>query len=97
MYAPIEKEVSCMKTLYTNASFWQYADGRASFVPGELLVKDGVILERGEPNTLSRAGAVIEDLSGARVAPGLIDVHTHGRAGADFTNATKQEIGRASC
>jgi N-acetylglucosamine-6-phosphate deacetylase len=33
-------------------------------------------------------------LEGRRIIPGLIDIHTHGRKGLDFSNAEPDEIGR---
>ena len=33
-----------------------------------------------------------EELVGLTVLPGLVDVHTHGRAGFDFNDATEEEM-----
>ncbi len=75
-----------MKTLLTGAEFWKYAPV-PTFAAGELLIENGIITACGKPGTLSRDGASITDLGGALVAPGLIDLHTHGRTGGDFTSA----------
>lgn len=84
-----------MKTLYIHARIWQ--DGNvAVFEPGELLCEDGIIIARGLPGELSCDGAEVVDLGGALVAPGLIDLHTHGRAGGDFTSADTETLIRMS-
>ena len=59
----------------------------ACFMPAEMLIEDGMIAAIGAPGTLSRDGALILDADGALVAPGLVDIHTHGRAGGDFNSA----------
>ncbi len=59
----------------------------ADFVPGELLFSDGIIIAIGAPGTLPREDAEIWDVDGAYVSPGLVDIHSHGRAGGDFVSA----------
>lgn len=80
-----------MKQLFKNAAFWR-AYPTPTFTEGELLVEDGVVVAHGAPDTLPTDGADIIDLGGALVAPGLVDVHTHGRAGGDFTSADTEML-----
>ena len=63
--------------LFTNAVVFT----PAGFQHGGFTVEDGRFAEvfSGE-----RAGGV--DLGGAQVIPGLVDIHTHGAAGADFSD-----------
>ena len=57
-----------------------FVDGR--FVPGGGSVEDGrfarVLGEAAEAPSV--------DLGGAYVIPGLVDIHTHGNSGADFSD-----------
>lgn len=59
----------------------------AEFQPGELLLSGSVIAAVGAPGTLPREDAEIWDVNGAYITPGLIDIHSHGRAGGDFVTA----------
>ena len=59
----------------------------ATFFEGELLIEGGLIAMIGAPDTLPRTDAVLYDAKGAYLCPGLIDIHTHGRAGGDFVDA----------
>ncbi len=59
------------------------------FVPGGFEVADGRF---AEVFSGPRAGGV--DLRGARVIPGLVDIHTHGAMGADFSDGDRQGLER---
>lgn len=73
-----------MQIQFTDARIYDSAAGE--FLPGTMTVSDGRItsVTHGE---LSPTARVTVSLGGRRVAPGLIDVHTHGRAGYDFSTA----------
>ncbi len=64
--------------LYTNALVFTPDRG---FVPGGFAVENGRFTEVFAGH---RAGGT--DLGGARVLPGLVDAHTHGAVGADFSD-----------
>lgn len=80
-----------MSTLYKNGKI--YVSEEKRFVSGSVAVSDGritgVYLD-GETPDSSFDETV--DLKGARVAPGLIDVHTHGRVGGDFCYASAEKL-----
>lgn len=57
------------------------------FVSGDLAVMDGVIM----PDGCVPEGADVFDGKGRYIIPGMVDVHTHGRANADFTDSTVEE------
>ncbi len=59
-----------------------------SFFDGSVLIQNGRItaLSRGETLTAPE-GTPVYDAEGRMVVPGMVDVHTHGRAGGDFTTA----------
>ena len=80
-----------MKTLYQNGKI--YVSEQKSFVCGSVIINDGIITRvyfNGENITECFDEQV--DLNGARIAPGLIDVHTHGRVGGDFCYANSEKI-----
>lgn len=93
MYAYAGKEAKAMKTLLKNALLWQYAPAPA-FVAGELLIEGDRIVAQGAPDTLDAVDARVLDMKGARIAPGLVDIHTHGRAGSDFVSADAPSLAR---
>lgn len=61
--------------------------GGQSFI-GNVVLKDGVIEYVGTDDFEVDADAEILDASGLYVAPGFIDMHTHGAGGADFMDGT---------
>ena len=69
--------------LYTNAKVFT----PAGFVPGGFRVEDGRFAEVFEGERL-----VGEDLGGALVIPGLVDIHTHGAMGADFSDGDPEGL-----
>ena len=66
--------------LFSNANVF-FAD--RGFLPASFRVEGGVFTAVLPPET---AGEGAVDLGGARVIPGLIDLHTHGNSGADFSD-----------
>lgn len=58
---------------------WIFADGR--FVRGGFSVENGRFA-----HVLEDVPGAAEDLDGALVIPGLVDIHVHGCAGADFSD-----------
>ena len=78
-----------MKTMLKGGRVW-LADGLfANDCP--VLWEDGTILAVGKACGGIKADRVIET-DGMTVLPGLVDVHTHGRAGVDFGTATAEQM-----
>ena len=73
-----------MKTLLKGGTV--YRDHR--FVAADILTEDGVIRQIG--SNLEADGAEVFDVSGYRIVPGFLDIHTHGAVGVDV-NAAKPE------
>lgn len=78
-----------MSLLIINARV--YHSQTKSFFDGSVLVEDGIItaVSRGE---IKADGAKIIDAKGKLLVPGLVDMHTHGRAGGDFNYADKAQM-----
>lgn len=88
-----------MKKLYKNGYLYvEDINGYSSFVYGWLISDDERISEihLGEFNGDVNGADEIVDLEGACIAPGLIDVHSHGRAGGDFNTADTDMMKRMS-
>ena len=64
-----------------------YHTATRSFSDGSLLVENGRITALHPADATPPAGVPVYDVCGRRVIPGLVDVHTHGRAGGDFVTA----------
>lgn len=67
-----------------------YQNNTRSFVRGALRLEGDVIREVGE---ISGPDGEAWDAEGAYILPGLLDVHTHGRAGLDFVTCTEEQFG----
>ena len=74
--------------LFTNALVFLADRG---FVSGAFRVENGVFTEI-LPSDTREPGAA--DLGGAKVIPGLVDIHTHGNSGADFSDADAEGLRR---
>ena len=72
--------------LFKNALLFR---GKA-FVPGSFRVEDGVFAEILD--TVPDGDGI--DLQGAPVIPGLVDIHTHGNSGADFSDGDYEGLRR---
>lgn len=79
-----------MSTLYKNGRV--YVSDEKCFVCGSVAVDNGVITKVYFGGENNGDYDEIVDLGGARIAPGLIDVHTHGRVGGDFCCASSEKI-----
>ena len=58
-----------------------------AFFDGSILVENGRIAAVSREDMSAPAGIPVYDACGRMVIPGMVDVHTHGRAGGDFTTA----------
>lgn len=79
-----------MQIRFTDALLYDSASGR--FTPGTMTVADGRITAVTRGDEPAPAADRTVSLGGRRVAPGLVDVHTHGRAGHDFTTADEKAM-----
>ena len=77
----LEKGETMSKVLFYNGLV--YKDH--SFQPFNVLAEDGIITRIGE--WISDPEAERVDLKGRRLAPGFLDIHTHGAAGVDVNSA----------
>ncbi len=67
-----------------------YRNETRNFEELDILCKDGRIAAMGKRGSLTCAEVI--DASGYTLYPGLIDVHTHGIAGYDFTSAPSEAL-----
>lgn len=72
--------------LYKNAMLFLPDRG---FVPGAFRVENGLFRDVGTPTP---TGEEAVDLQGARVLPGLVDIHIHGSFGADFSDGDDEGL-----
>ena len=90
-----------MKILYENARiYFANAPEKSSFLEGWILT-DGERIARVGLGRLGEESAFGDDVQkidirGARLVPGLIDVHTHGRQGGDFNIADGEMLAKMS-
>ena len=81
--------------LFSNAYVFQ---GEEGFVRGGLRVENGTITEVIRETAAQAAGEEeVVDLKGRYVIPGLIDIHSHGNSGYDFSDGSAEgvrEMGR---
>ena len=81
--------------LFSNACVFQ---GEEGFVRGSLRVENGKITEVIRETAAQAAGGEdAADLQGMYVIPGLIDIHSHGNSGYDFSDGSEEgvrEMGR---
>ncbi len=82
-----------MKTLLINANLLTF-EPTPAFREGELLMENGIILDLAAPGILPREDVELIDAKGALVCPGLVDIHSHGRAGGDFASADVDRLQR---
>lgn len=78
-----------MRYLIEGGNMWSVAHKWQKNCP--VLIEDGTIVAVGKDCCGKAVDAHI-DAHGLCVLPGLVDVHTHGRAGFDFANATKEQM-----
>ena len=76
-----------MSVLFRRA--WVFRAEHRDFVLGDVLVSAGRIKAVSHEADLDVSGIPHEtiDAEGYYLIPGLVDVHTHGRAGGDFSTA----------
>ncbi len=55
---------------------------------GVVITEQGRIVHAGKPKARLPKDAVIIDAKGGFIAPGFVDIHVHGGAGADFMDGT---------
>ena len=72
-----------MESLFYNACIFQ---GEKGFVRGSFLVSDGRIREISEGEISPKEPEGMHNLGGMNVIPGLVDIHTHGNSGCDFSD-----------
>lgn len=80
--------------LIRNAELYDTATRR--FRHGELLLNKGRIesVSYRDGSAEECTAREVYDAAGRRVIPGLVDVHTHGRAGGDFVSADEETLRR---
>ena len=61
------------------------------FTPGEVYIRDGRLAQVAQ-RVNAPAGCPELDAKGRKLAPGFIDIHTHGGAGVDVNAATAEQL-----
>lgn len=79
-----------MKILFENCKVFDSSN--RIFKQRSILVSDGIILDLLRHTDRCPDVDSVIDCGGRQVIPGLIDIHTHGRAGADFNTADADDM-----
>lgn len=81
-----------MKVLFCGGMV--YSSDSRQFQKADILTEDGVILEvaSAEATAIDAPDAEVVDCTGKYILPGLVDVHTHGRAGFDFNEIDEAAV-----
>lgn len=81
-----------MKVIIKNA--YVYRSDVMCALPQDVLCEDGLITAVDAWGSVDAEGAEVIDATGCYLYPGLVDVHTHGRSGADFCDCSDGELHR---
>lgn len=77
--------------LYKNVKL--FLDGK--FLTGSFRTEKGIFTEIIiDGNAKEKPGEEVQNLQGKKVIPGLVDVHTHGNSGADFSDGDTEGVRR---
>ena len=82
-------EVIRIKRLFKDG--YVYETESAAFIKSDILTDGSAIIEVGM-NICPRAADETVDCTDKYIIPGLVDVHTHGRAGYDFNKITDEAV-----
>ncbi|MBR2024413.1 MAG: amidohydrolase family protein, partial [Clostridia bacterium] len=77
-----------MKTAFING--YVFDTDKESFVRRNVICEDGFVCDI--TNGFVPHGCEVIDISGKYLIPGMVDVHTHGIGGYDFTDASEENI-----
>ncbi len=77
-----------MKVLFSGGAV--YSTANRQFEMADILAEDGVITKIAAH--ISADDAEVVDCTGKYILPGLVDVHTHGRAGFDFNEIDEAAV-----
>ena len=84
-----------MTLLLSDANIYRTAS--RSFSAGDILIENGRITGVSDgPSAWRTAADQIVDVDSRMIIPGLVDVHTHGRAGGDFSSASADKMAEMS-